>query len=153
MGSEEEIVVYRSSMRIPYRWAAGMTATRFYRELAESRKIYGTRCPACARVLAPARKSCSRCFRDTEEWVEVGPLGTVETFTVVRYQTATGKEPPTILALIKLDGADTAFIHRLEEISPSEVKTGMRVSAVFADQPSGNINDIQYFKPNREDGN
>ena len=141
MGTEEELIVYRRSMRIPYRWAAGMTATRFYREIAQGRKIFGTRCPSCKRVLMPARKSCSSCFRDTDEWVEVGPAATVETFTIVRQQS------PTIYAMIKLDGADTAFIHRLGEVEPNLVKAGMRVTAVFADQPTGQILDIQFFKP------
>jgi uncharacterized protein len=149
MGSEEELIVYKRSMRMPYRWAAGMTATRFYREIAQGQKIYGTRCPSCERVLAPARKSCSRCFRDTDEWVEVGPGGVIETFTVVRYSVAAIQpaQPPIVYALIKLDGADTAFIHYLGEVDAKDVKTGMRVTAVFAQQPSGQILDIKYFKP------
>jgi uncharacterized protein len=152
MASEEELIVYRSSMRMPYRWAAGMTATRFYREIAQNRKIYGTRCPSCSRVLVPARKMCSRCFRDTDEWVEVGPGGTVETFTVVRYSTPSIQPatPPIIYAMVRLDGADTAFIHLLSEIDPDAVKTGMRVRAVFKPEPSGQILDIQYFKPAEE---
>jgi uncharacterized protein len=152
MASEEELIVYRSSMRMPYRWAAGMTATRFYREIAQNRKIFGTRCPSCSRVLVPARKMCSRCFRDTDEWVEVGPAGTVETFTVVRYSTRSIQPatPPIIYAMVRLDGADTAFIHMLGEIDPDAAKTGMRVRAIFKPEPSGQILDIQYFKPVEE---
>jgi uncharacterized protein len=148
MASEEELIVHRSSMRIPYRWAAGNTAARFYREIAQDKKIYGTKCPACARVLLPARKSCSLCFQETEEWVAVGPAGTVKSFTVARYQVPHLKTPPPIVyALIQLDGADTAFIHRLAEVDIDAVKIGLRVSAVFAEQPAGNILDIDYFKP------
>jgi uncharacterized protein len=98
----------------------------------------------------PARQSCSRCFKDASEWVEVGPAGTVETFTITRYKVPhlpDTVEPPTIFALIKLDGADTAFIHRLREIAHDQVKTGLRVQAVFAEVPQGNILDIDYFKP------
>jgi uncharacterized protein len=149
MATEEELVIYRGSMRIPYRWAAGLTATRFYREIAESKKIFGTRCAKCSRVLVPARKSCSRCFADTEEWVEVGPAGTIETFTVVRYEVPSQSRlpQPAVMALIRLDGADTAFIHRIGEVDAERVKTGMRVTAVFASQPAGQILDIEYFKP------
>src|SRR5689334_20219624 len=104
MASDEELVVYRSSMRIPYRWAAGMTATRFYRELAQEKTLYGTKCSACARVLFPARKSCSLCFQETDEWVPVGPAGTVQSYTVARYQVAHLPAPPPIVyALVKLD--------------------------------------------------
>lgn len=148
MSTEEELVVYRGSMRIPYRWAAGMTATRFYRELAEGQKIFGTRCDKCQRVLFPARQSCSQCFQNTSEWIEVGPAGTVQTFTVARYAVPLlGAEPPVIYALIKLDGADTAFIHRLDEVEAASVKTGMRVTAQFAPEAKGHILDIAYFKP------
>src|ERR1043165_354689 len=104
MSSEEELSVYRRSMRIPYRWAAGMTATRFYRELGQDKKIFGTRCPTCARVLLPARQSCSGCLQETNEWVECGPHGTVKTFTVVRQPVPLlpNITPPIIYALIQL---------------------------------------------------
>lgn len=145
---QEELIIYRRAMRIPYRWAAGLTATRFYREIADSKKIFGTRCPKCARVLVPARKNCSRCFQDTEEWVEVGPAGVVTSFTVVHYEIAEiGAPPPYLFALIKLDGADTAFMHRLGGVEAGSVKTGMRVTAVFKEQPGGTILDIDHFKP------
>lgn len=149
MAAEEELIVYRSSMRIPYRWAAGMTATQFYRELAEHQKLFGTRCAGCARVLFPARQNCSRCFKATEEWVEVGPAGTVESFTIAHYPVAmlSPTDTPVIYALIKLDGADTAFIHRLKELDTDALKIGLRVSAVFAEQKTGQILDIAHFKP------
>jgi uncharacterized protein len=142
---EEELVVYKSSMRIPYRWAAGLTASQFYRRLAQEKKIYATRCPKTQQVLMPPRKSTT----GTEEWVEVGPGGTVKSFTVVRYPvpSLTPTTPPVVYALIQLDGADTAFVHQLGEVEIDKVKTGMRVMAVFAEKTSGNILDIQYFKP------
>jgi hypothetical protein len=148
MPSQEELVVYRSAMRIPYRWAAGMTATRFYREIAENGKLFGTRCPACARVLVPARKSCSRCFRDTTEWVEVSRQGTVKTFTIVHYTSPVQPSPPPIIyILVQLDGADTAFIHRLASVATETIKIGMRVEAVLAENPKGQILDIEHFRP------
>jgi uncharacterized OB-fold protein len=144
---EEELVVYKSSLRIPYRWAAGLTASQFYRRLAQEQKLYGTRCSKTNRVLFPPRKGNAQA--GSEEWVEVGPAGTVTTFTIVHYPVPTlaPSTPPIIYALIQLDGADTAFIHQLSEVEIENVKTGMRVTAVFAEKPSGNITDIQYFKP------
>jgi uncharacterized OB-fold protein len=148
MESGEELIIYRRSMRIPYRWAAGLTAARFYREIAQEKKIFGTRCPSCRRVLIPARQNCSRCFAQIDEWVEVARTGTVESFTITHYQVPhLNVAPPIIYALIKLDGADTSFIHRLSGVEHAQVKMGMRVEAVFAAQPSGNILDIDYFKP------
>jgi hypothetical protein len=145
----DEAIVYRTALRIPYSWAAGKHATRFYKELAENRKIYGTRCPGCQRVLVPARKTCSRCFTDTTEWVEVKKIGVVKSFTIAHYAEPSIQptSPPFPYALIQLDGADTAFIHLLAEVDLKQIKTGMRVEAVFAEAPQGNILDIQYFKP------
>ena len=44
------------------------------------------------------------------------------------------RKVPVIWALIKLDGADTALLHYLDEVKPEDVKIGMRVKAVFADE-------------------
>ncbi|MBL8148962.1 MAG: Zn-ribbon domain-containing OB-fold protein [Blastocatellia bacterium] len=141
---KEELIVYRSSMRMPYRWAAGMTATKFYREIAENQKLYATYCPICKRNLFPARKSCSRCFTETSEWVEVASLGTIETFTIAHHQKKEGIA--AIYALIKLDGADTAFIHKISTLTAEKVKIGARVRAVFAEKATGNILDIKHFE-------
>lgn len=151
---DEEIVVQHTALSIPYRWAAGRHATRFYQEIAERRKLFGTRCPQCGRVLFPARKACSRCFADTDEWVEVGPGGVVKSFTVVHYAEPSIQPLPPLLAygLIQLDGADTAFIHLIAEVELSHIRTGMRVEAVFADEPKGTILDIKYFKPTSPNG-
>jgi hypothetical protein len=145
----EDVIVHETALSIPYAWAAGRHATRFYQEIAERRKLFGTRCPHCQRVVFPARKACSRCFADTTDWVEVGPAGTVTSFTVVHYAEPRVQplSPPFAYALIQLDGADTAFIHLLSDVDVNDVKTGMRVEAVFADQPQGNILDVKFFKP------
>jgi uncharacterized OB-fold protein len=145
----DDVVVHRSALSIPYGWAAGRHATRFYREIAEARKIFGARCPECQRVLVPARKTCSRCFADTTEWVEVGPAGVVKSFTIVHYAEPQIQpmRPPFAYGLIQLDGADTAFIHVLADVELSQITTGMRVEAVFVEEPTGSILDIEYFKP------
>lgn len=142
---EEELIVYKSSMQIPYRWAAGLTASQFYRRIAQEKKIYGTRCPKTQKVMIPPRKNS----QGEEDWVEVGPGGVVKSFTIVRYSVPSlnPTTPPVIYALVQLDGADTAFVHQLNEIEIDQVKTGLRVKAVFAEKANGNIMDIQYFKP------
>ncbi len=56
----------------------------------------------------PPRPRCLTCGIASDEWVPVGPEGTVRTWTVAR-----GSVPPVVFALIQLDGADTAMLHRL----------------------------------------
>ena len=60
------------------------------------------------------------------------------------------RKAPFVLALIKLDGADTPFMHILEECPIEEVKIGMKVEAVFAKETTNTILDIDHFKPAAE---
>jgi len=59
---------------------------------------------------------------------------------------------PLIYGLIRLDGADTNFVHLLGEIDPAAIEIGMRVEAVFKEERGGSILDIAYFKPIRSTG-
>ena len=83
----------------------------------------------------------------TDNWVEVGPAGTVTGFTVVRYaEPYQPKEPPYVLALIRLDGADTPITHLLECGGVEKAKVGMRVRAVFAEERKDSILAIAHFE-------
>ncbi|MGH8785007.1 MAG: Zn-ribbon domain-containing OB-fold protein [Cupriavidus necator] len=126
----------------------GETNGRFFATLRDHGRITATRCAACERVYLPPRISCHDCFAELHEWVDVSDVGTLVSYTIVR-------EPgmlqpvarPYVLGLIQLDGADTALAHYLGEVDPADVKTGMRVHAVLAEERMGNIWDIRYFKP------
>lgn len=144
----------KSAWNIPYNYSAGATATRFFRELRDSRKIYGTKCPRCHRVLVPPRPFCERDFVAADEWVEVGPAGTVETFTITYAAFAGLREPPFAIGLIKLDGASTSLAHFLDGVDVSEpralferVERGLRVVPTFRKERTGSILDIENFRP------
>lgn len=167
-----------AGVNLQFHYAAGEAASRFLIALRDERKIYGTRCAECRRVLVPARSFCPRCFAETREWVEVGPSGTLVAcadltpqrpslpstplrfvqdgkgakarsplLVVPALSTAKGEGQGerSVLALIRLDGADTALVHRIGETSAPCV--GLRVIAVFAETRAGSILDIAYFKP------
>ena len=69
-------------------------------------------------------------------------------FTVVRYKEPyQPMEPPFVMALIRLKGADSDLTHLLSEVDPSAVKIGMEVEPVFAEPRKASILDIKYFKP------
>ena len=126
----------------------GATGSHFFTELRDSKRIMGIRCPDCKRVYMPPRLSCPNCFREMSEWVQLGNEGTVLTYSTVHYQEE--YQPvgsPFTFAIIQLDGADTGFTHFLGEVEASQLKTGMRVQAVFAEKRNGNMLDIRYFKP------
>ena len=131
-------MIREGTIQIPFRYAAGATASQFLVALRDDERILGARCPSCQRVLCPAPPYCARCGAATAELVEVGPAGTVVSFT----ETGDGRT----FGLILLDGADTALLHRLIEPAP-ELRCGARVRARFAAERTGSICDIEGFTP------
>ena len=151
----DEVLFIPGQWNIPYNYSAGKVASRFFLSLKKEGKIFGTTCPTCKRTLVPPRSFCERCFVHCEGWQEVGPEGTVVTFTIC-FRKSPGIEipPPFMIALIRLDGADTNLIHLVEGCdlgSPERllerVRSGLRVRAVFraGDDRKGNIMDIRSF--------
>ena len=141
---------------IPYQYSTGKVASRFFRGLKDEARIYGTTCPSCKRTLIPPRGFCERCFVPCEEWKQVGPEGSVVAFTI-GYRKFPGFDipPPFMIALIRLDGADTNLIHFVDgcDLSAPErlldrVRSGLRVEAVFRSEADrkGNIMDIRSFE-------
>lgn len=49
-------------------------------------------------------------------------------------------------ALVRLDGADTPMLHAVDAGTPDRMRTGMRVTARWADEPAGMITDLAYFE-------
>ena len=133
---------------MPYRYAAGGTASRFFIELRDNQRIMGTRCAQCNRVYVPPRATCVRCFGKLDEWVELHGQGTLQSYTTVHYSLPVHPlKPPFVYGIVLLDGADTGFTHFLGEVEPEEPRIGMRVKPIFKEQREGNILDIKYFKP------
>ncbi len=148
--TDVEALVYKSRIKVPYSWQAGETASYFLTQLRDKGIIYGKRCPKCEKVLVPPRKSCPFCFVDTDKWIELSDEGEVETFTIIKRDT--GIQPmkaPFAYAVIRLDGADTGFVHMLCDVKPDKIEEGMRVKAVFAETRNASLLDIAYFRPVR----
>ena len=120
--------------------------SRFFWELKENKKIMGTKCPRCGVVFCPPTSDCPKCWIPTE-WVEVGPKGTLLHYAIINLPALWMKrDVPYTLGLIKLDGADTGLMHFVNETAKTELKNGLRVEAVFAEERKGYITDIHHFK-------
>ena len=135
-------------LEVPYRYFAGEFCSKFLVSLRDQGKILGCKCPKCGKVFIPPRSNCEQCFVKITDWVEIGPKGKVASFTVVRYKEPyQPMEPPYVMALIRLQGADSDLTHLLGEVDPAQVKIGMEVEPVFSDSRKASILDIKYFKP------
>lgn len=135
-------------IKVPYKWYAGETGSRFLSALRDGCELWGTRCPGCGRVYVPAAKNCWECFRPADEWVQVSDTGTVESFTIARRPDEMfGLAPPVVYGLIRLGGAGGSLLHIIGGVNPDDVRVGMQVKAVYAEKRSGRILDIKYFAP------
>ncbi len=140
--------VVTAGVNLTFSYAAGETASRFLIALRDERRIYGTHCSDCGRVLVPARSYCARCGVETSDWLEVGPAGLLVGHTIVQRPEANHPLPaPFAYGLIRLDGADVNLVHLLGQIPLDSIESDLRVEAVFAQERSGHILDIAYFKP------
>jgi uncharacterized OB-fold protein len=132
------------------RYYVGAIATQFYELLGSKRKLTGVNCKTCKKVFWPPRATCGRCFSALTEvdLVEIGPEGTLETFTKIDYnEPVHPKQGPLVYGIVKLDGADTGMPHLIKTEDFDTLKTGMRMKPVFSENREGNILDIMHFEP------
>lgn len=108
---------------------------------------------ADGRVLVPPTEydpmSSAEVAADGAHWIEVGPRGTVQTFTWVA-QPRPGKHllgKPFAFALIRPDGADTALLHVVDCGTADAMRVGMRVAPRWRAERTGNITDIEAWVP------
>ena len=136
-------------LALPYSYFAGRVGSKFLIAIRDEKKIMGIKCNTCNKVFVPPRQTCDICLEDIRDnWVDVANAGAITNFTVVRYKDKhLPKEPPYVLATIKLDGADTSLVHVVEGVDIDKVEVGMRVQAVFADETTTTILDIDHFEP------
>jgi uncharacterized OB-fold protein len=135
-------------MPVTSRYTFGLAGERFFRAIQEEGRILGTHCPQCQRTYVPATSFCERCLGELDEWVDVGTVGEVHTYTLL-YENPDGthREMPEIVAFVRL--GDGGLVHRLGEVESEAVVIGMPVQAVLkpAAEREGSILDIVYFRP------
>ena len=100
------------------------------------------------RVLVPPQEYDPVTSEPLDELVDVASVGEVVTWSW-NPQPRPGQplDRPFAWALVKLDGADTPFLHALDVASPADVQTGMRVRIRWAQERVGSVSDIACFEP------
>jgi uncharacterized OB-fold protein len=133
-----------------YTRSLGPVLGQFMTALRE-RRVLGARSPD-GTVHAPPFEYDPVTFLPPRELVEVGPAGTVVTWTWLdRPLPGQPLDRPFGWALIRLDGADTAMLHAVDAGSAAAMRSGMRVRPRWAAERVGSIRDIACFEPSDED--
>ena len=144
----ERVRTVGGSIPVRHRYTPGVAGDRFFRALRDKGEILATPCAACGVVYVPGRMFCERCFAALDEWVPVGPGGTLESFTAVHADLdGNPLDEPVWVGLVMLDGATTVMPHRLEP-NGTEPRIGARVEAALEpkNRRTGSINDIRAFR-------
>ena len=104
---------------------------RYWRERRYRYRLIGSECKICGKRYYPPRKVCLKCGSRELTEVQLAETGKVISYTVVRVPSKEFKGlEPYIVALIELDDG-TRLIAQLTDVSPEEVRTGIRVTATF----------------------
>ena len=147
--SPEDAYIIEGKLALPYTYLAGRVGSKFITSIRDKKAILGIRCDRCDKVFVPPRQTCEVCLEDIRDnWVQLNNVGELTNFTVVRYNDKhLPRKAPFILGMIKLEGSDTPITHILEGISPEDVKLGLKVKPVFADEGTNTLLDIDHFEP------
>jgi len=135
-----------STIKFPYKRSLGPVLGAFMTALTEQR-IIGIR--SGTRVICPPLEWDPNTGAElAHDFVDVGPAGTVESWTWVAEPTIQHPlDHPFAFALIRLDGADTAFMHAVDAGSIDAMATAMRVAPRWKAERKGHITDIDAFVP------
>jgi uncharacterized OB-fold protein len=135
------------TLEYTYKRSVGPVLGRFFTGLRDGR-IEGVKTQA-GRVLCPPMEHDPETGEaTTNDWVEVGPGGTVTTWAwIAEPRDAHPLDRPFAFALVQLDGADTGLLHAVDAGEEGRMRTGMRVRARFAAERAGRIEDVACFEP------
>ncbi len=148
----EELIVLKQVLSCPHTFSTGKVMGKFLNGLKE-KKILANKCPKCGRLQLPPREVCAECVVRVDEWVEVGPEGSIATPDIAYYAspdplTGESRETPYCSAHFLLDGCKNheTLWHELKNADIDKAKKGVRVRPVWNDKLIGAITDIKYFE-------
>lgn len=143
--SQPEVLNQEFTLGYTYTRSTGPVVGRFLTGLRDH-TILGIKA-SDGRVIVPPMEYDPDTAEELSEFVEVGQEGEIVSWAWVKQPRETHpSDVPFAWAMIKLDGADVAMIHRIAANSEADIATGKRVRAVWADETRGYIDDIRHFE-------
>jgi uncharacterized OB-fold protein len=146
MADQPEIFTADHVLEYPFVRSVGPVVGAFLTGLRDG-KVVGIKGTG-GKVIVPPTEYDPETGEETSEIVEVGPEGTVTSWSwVARPRAKQPLQEPFAWVLVQFDGADTSFLHVLPAASPAAVSTGMRVRPEFAPESErvGHVKDILHF--------
>jgi uncharacterized protein len=147
----DDLLLLPGTWNFDYTYFAGETASRFFAELRDNKRILGRRCPSCERLVIPARSYCDACYVEMGDWEPVAEIGTIEAFTILTTAFPGLPQPPLVIAFVTLDGADSAILNFVEGVDLADedaagkyLFANDRVRVVFSEQRAGRITDFHF---------
>ncbi len=138
-----------STITFPYKRSLGPVVGPFMTALTEKR-ILGIR-NGDAVLVPPMEWDPATGAELAHDFVEVGPAGTVESWTWVPQPSEQHPlDHPFAFAFIRLDGATTPLLHAVDAGSPDALSVGARVAPRWKGTRVGRIDDIACFVPGTE---
>lgn len=131
-----DMPTFHSELAMPYTLTPGKAAGTFLAEIGK-RRIVGSKFRHCGKVAIPAQDFCPETGDKEFDLVEAPHTGTLNGFT----ETDNG-----IIGLIRIDGSDFDFVHRITGCKLSDLKIGQRVSAVWDDTVKDSMLALASFK-------
>ena len=122
-----------------FRHSAGRLGSRFLKAIRDEGRFLGWRTGDPPRVMLPPKD-----LGEPGEWVEIGPGARLEAYAPATWlNDAAGTD--TCLALVRLDGAETALLAHLKPAPmPNALAIGTRLIARFAAERRGAMTDFWF---------
>ncbi len=149
MSEKKDFLEYYDEMIIHYQYSVG-EISKFFLEVKNNGKLFGTRCTKCGFGFFPPRINCHKCYEPCE-WVELSGKGEIIAGTLAHFGVSNFTQVvPITIAFIKMDEMDMAIRHTVvmdsKDLSMDNLKKGTRVKVQFRpkNEREGKITDF-YF--------
>lgn len=147
----EHVRSVRTPASMEYTFTPGVGAQAYLKAFAD-RRILGNVSPDDGAVFVPPRGVDPRSGSACTEFRDLPHTGHVGSFCVTRVPIP-GRddlELPYISGWIFIDGADCGFLSLVAECDPKDCRIGMRVEAVWSEDPAATAESIRWWKPTGE---
>jgi uncharacterized OB-fold protein/putative sterol carrier protein len=151
-GEAEELITIKVVNSVDCRFATGTVYGMWFKGLKE-KKFLANVCPKCGRTQITPREICAFCRVRCNEWVALGPKGTITAADIVYFAspdplTGAVRETPYAMLWVLLDNASAqeAFCLDIKREDLHKMKVGDRVRPVWAEKRTGSFRDILCFE-------